>query len=106
MGAIEVLPHHDFIPMPDISTRWTLAAKAAGVVRSKFHGPPPDRFIGNHNLAFQQHLFGQPEAQREPAVEPHRMSDDLDGKPLVLGADKGIRHSAPNTGPEFQSLLT
>jgi hypothetical protein len=62
----------------------TAAAQLIGVLLAKFTTPFADRLIGHHHAALQQYFFHIPEAQAEPEVQSHAMTDDCSGKAVVL----------------------
>ncbi len=87
-----MLPTNDadnhFIQVPNVSPAWQLAPEAPSIFRTELLAPSPDRLIGDNDCAFEQHLLDQPQAQREPEVQPNGMSDDLRREPMALVADR------------------
>lgn len=73
--------------MPDIVPRRLLSAQLPGISRPEFAAPSPDRFVRYDDAALQQHFLDQPQAQREPEIQPNRMRDDLRWKAVVLVTD-------------------
>jgi hypothetical protein len=55
--------------------------------------------VGDHDPAFQHHLFDLAEAQWEAVVQPHTMTDDLRRE-----AEPHIRRRADNHQPQPQPL--
>ena len=87
---------HDLVEMPNVAAAWRLAPETAGVRRPELQRPAADRLIGDDDAALEQHLLDQPQAQREPEVQPDRMGDDLGWKAMAFVAD-GLAHAGPST---------
>jgi hypothetical protein len=85
-----------FVEMPNIAAAWRLAPEAASVRRSKLQRPSTDRLIRHDDAALEQHLLDQPQAQRKPEVQPHRMGDDLGREAMAFVADR-LAHAGPPT---------
>lgn len=56
--------------------------------------PLPNCFIGQRAAAFRQQLFHFAEAQTDAVVQPHRIANNVSGKPMALRADR-IGHHQP-----------
>lgn len=82
--------NHHLDQMPDVLSRRLLSAQPLRVGRTEFAAPLPERFIGNDNAALQQHFLDQPQAEREPEIQPDRMGDDLTWKTVVLVTDRRL----------------
>jgi hypothetical protein len=81
-GAPQVLPltvdrEEYLVEMPRIAGPGPTATQPVGVGLPELHAPLPDGFVGHHDPALQHHLLHLAEAQREPVVQPHTMTDDL-----------------------------
>jgi hypothetical protein len=96
---------HDFVEMPDVATAWCLAPEAASVRRPELQRPPADSLIGHDDAALEQHFLDQPQAQREPKVQPDRMGDDLGWKAMAFVAN-GPAHAGSSTPLDLMSGLT
>ena len=64
--------------------------------RPELQSPAPDGLIGDDKAALEQHLLNQPQAQREPKVQPDRMGDDLWWEAMALVAN-GFGYASPST---------
>jgi hypothetical protein len=49
--------------------------------------PAPNGLVGDHNAALRQQILDVTKAQREPEIEPDRLSDDFGWEPGSLVAD-------------------
>jgi hypothetical protein len=58
----------------------------ASIIRSKFLTPLTNGFIGHGDALFSEEFFDFTEAQTEPMVEPHGVTDNFRGKPVTLVA--------------------
>jgi hypothetical protein len=45
--------------------------------------PLPDCLVGDHDATREHHLLDLPQAQREPVIQPHAVTDDLHRKPNI-----------------------
>lgn len=79
--------------MPDIISAGLFAAQTASVVGPKLLSPFADRFVGDNDTAFEQHLLDMTKAERKSEIQPHRMGDDLRRETMVLVADGGRVHA-------------
>src|SRR5271166_1554976 len=50
---------------------------SVGEFPAEFQAPLPDRLIGDRDAASRQHLLNHAQAQREPEIEPDRVTDQL-----------------------------
>ncbi len=96
---------HDFVEMPDVTTAWRLAPEAASVSRPELQRPSADGLVGDEDAALEQHLLNQPQAQREPEVQPDRMGDDLWWEAMALVADR-LAHVSQSTRLAVMPELT
>jgi hypothetical protein len=97
--------NHNLVEVPNITAAWPPASEAAGVVWPELQGPPANGLIGHDDAALEQHLFDQPQAQRESEIEPNRMSDDLGWKAMTFVAD-GLGHASLSTRLALTPELT
>jgi hypothetical protein len=95
----------DLVEVPDVAAAWRLAPETASVRRPELQSPAADRLIGHDDAALEQHFLDQPQAQREPKVQPDRVGDDLGWKPVAFLAD-GLAHAGPSTPFDLMSRLT
>jgi hypothetical protein len=73
-----------FIPMPLIALPGTAATELLGRLLAKLATPFAHRLIGHPDSTFTQEFFHIPQAQTEPKVQPHRVANNLHGKPVML----------------------
>ena len=73
--------------MPFISGLGATATNLVRVDLSKFFAPLANRLVGHLNAAIEHHFLDIPIAQREGVGEPDAVTNDLDGKAMVLIAD-------------------
>jgi hypothetical protein len=71
------------------------------IVRPKLLTPLSNRFIGHGDASFGEEFFDFTEAQTEPMVEPHRMTNNFRGKPVTLVAGCWLFHAAQSAKPEL-----
>ena len=55
----------------------TSAAKFLGEQRAELQHPSPDRLVGDVQAALGEQILEIAEAQGDPKVQPHRVSDDV-----------------------------
>src|SRR5712692_9772394 len=60
------------------------ATELISILLAKLATPLANGFIGHDHAAFTQQLFDIAEAQAEPEVQPYRVADDFDRKPVIL----------------------
>jgi len=65
--------HHDFVKMLGVAGA---ALASPQVPRPEFGRPAPNRFIGDVDATFEQHLLDLPQSQIEPDVQPDRVGND------------------------------
>jgi hypothetical protein len=73
-----------FIKMPLISRARAATPELIGVLLAKLATPLADRFIRHDDSAFQEHFLHVAETQTEAKVQPHRVANNLDRKPVIL----------------------
>src|SRR5262245_33244193 len=73
-----------FIEVPFVARPGTAATKLIGILLAKLATPLANSFIGYDYASFKQQLFDIAKAEAEAKVQPHRVADDLDRKPVYL----------------------
>src|SRR5437773_1015694 len=64
-----------------------------GQLLAKFACPLPHRFVADNDAAGGQQLLHHPKTEREAAIEPHCMTDDLGREPIPgVASSSGCRH--------------
>lgn len=79
--------HHDFVKMPDVARAALVSPQVPRDLWPEFRRPAPNRFIGDIDATFEQHLLDLPQAQIEPDVQPDRVGNDRRREPVPLVAD-------------------
>src|ERR671916_140136 len=65
------------VKVPLIAGAWLTVTQPLGVGFPELDAPLPDGFVGDRDAPREHHLLHLPQAQREPVVQPHAMTDDL-----------------------------
>jgi hypothetical protein len=83
------------VEVPLIPGAWPPAAQPVRVGLPELLAPLPEGLVGNHDAALHHHLFDLAEAEREPMIQPHTVTDDLHRvpEPLVRGRNGGHQPS-------------
>src|SRR5712692_5874768 len=82
-----------FVHVPLVAGPGAATTELVGILLAKLAAPLANGFIGHNHPAFQQQLFDIAEAQAESEIQPHRVADDLDRKPMILvfcGSDRSV----------------
>ena len=95
----------NLIQVPDVAAAWRLAPEAPSVSRPELQRPSADGLVRDEDAALEQHLLNQPQAQREPEVQPDRMGDDLWWEAMALVADR-LAHVSQSTRLAVMPELT
>src|SRR5215813_531859 len=82
MLALDCQKHLVHVPL--ITRPGTATPEPVRIRLAKLATPLPNRFIGHAHAAFQQYFFHIAEAEAEAKVQPHRVADDFDRKPVIL----------------------
>ena len=76
----------DLVDVPNIPEPSSFLSQNASVPWAELRTPAPDGLVRHGDAAFCQQIFHVAEAQREPVVEPDRMTDDFWWKAMALAA--------------------
>ena len=103
-GPPQILPtavdrQEHLVEMPLVAGSGLAAAQAGRVFRPELGTPLPDRLVGDDHAADQHELLDLTEAQREAAIQPHAVRDDLRRIPVTL-----VRHLAHDDPPPAYRL--
>jgi len=66
-----------FVDMPDIVQAALSVFKPTSIGSSKLQAPLTNRFVGEHDVRFDEQFFDLRETQAEPMVQPDGVTDDL-----------------------------
>jgi hypothetical protein len=72
------------IELPFIAGPRTAASQLIGIWLAKFAAPLADGLLGHPHASLKQQLLHIAEAQAEPKVQPHGMTEDFHRKAIVL----------------------
>ena len=72
------------VEMPTSTGARTAAPQIAGNQSPKLQEPTPNCLVRNIDATLGQHVFDITKRQREPAIEPDRVLDDLRWKTMSL----------------------
>ncbi|GAB2818554.1 hypothetical protein GCM10027073_57340 [Streptomyces chlorus] len=86
-GPPPVLPHtvdldEHFVEMPRVAGPGPAAAQSVGTGLTERGTPTTHGLVGDEDAALEHELFDLAERQREPAVPPHAVGDDLHRVPV------------------------
>src|SRR5271165_3809984 len=70
---------HDLIEVPLVAAAGGSPTETVGEFPAEIQAPLPDRLVCDRDAASRQHLFDHPQAQREPEIQPDRVTDELGG---------------------------
>jgi hypothetical protein len=87
---------HHLVEVPDVIPVGLFARQPARIVRTEFLALAVDRFVTDHNPAFEQHFFNQTQAQGIAKIQPDRMSNELWRKAVAFVA-YGMVHAQATT---------
>ena len=87
--------HEELVEVPRIA-QTTLAPPQLGrVTGAELRTPVPDRLVRNDHTALCQKIFDIAEAEAEPVIQPHGVTDDL-GREAVPTVTLRVGSSSPN----------
>src|SRR5262245_48272851 len=73
-----------FVHVPLITGPRPSTTQLIGIVLAKLAAPLADGLIGHDHAPFKEEFFHITQTQAEAKVQPHSVTDDLNGKAVVL----------------------
>ena len=70
-------PDEHLVQIPGVTLAAAPGPQAPGVVEPEGRAPLPDRLVGDGDSALGQQILDVAEAETEPVVQPHRVTDDV-----------------------------
>jgi hypothetical protein len=92
--ALSLNRNKDFVDMPGVAETSLSLFEFSGIVRAKLLAPLTNGFIGDRDATFGKQFFDLSEAEAEPMVEPHGVTDNFGGKAMTLVAGCWLFHAA------------
>ena len=83
MAVLPADRDEDRIHMPSIAQPAMLAAEVPSKGATEFATPPSNRLVGECDAALGEKVFDIPEAEGEPMIKPHSVTDDLGWKAVT-----------------------
>jgi hypothetical protein len=77
-------PDVHLVEVPLVARAGAPSTQPVRVLLPEPGAPTPDRFVADHDTAFEHHLLDVAEAEWEPEVQPHAVADDLTRVPVAL----------------------
>ncbi len=87
--------YEHLIEMPLTVCLGSKRPQSLGVSWPETRHPAADRFVGDLNATFGQKIFGITQTQRESAVEPNGVLDDVRREVVILVTDQAHQSSLP-----------
>ena len=84
------------VEMPIVTGSRPTATELVGVGLAKLAAPLANRLIGYNDSTLKEQLFHVTKTETEPKIEPHGVTDDLDGEAVVLIGVAGRWVHAPS----------
>ncbi len=70
--------------MPVAIGSWSVALHLSGIGGSELQNPAPNALVGNIEPAFSEQVLNITETERETAIQPDHMLDNLGGKTMAI----------------------